>query len=231
MPVATVHSVDSTSTAHNTTAVVVHTDLEVVEAVGTAVTAVPHHNPLDRIVAAEIDSPPGMPHAVSVSAGVGAIAAIGVAIDSPGCTATPAPSGLSCWLAEGEQAHRVAVADRSRADRSRANRAAVPVWAVPVAANRLDRWATTCPRRLSESLDLARLKDMDTPAVISALGSVVKVPGKLARSTNPSKLTGCNFLHASGIRFRVFLHLVSELSCPCLCVIRTMDGHGHKQAE
>jgi hypothetical protein len=110
MPVAAVHSVDSTSTAHNTTAVVVHPDLEVVEAAGTAVTAVPHHNPLDRIVATEIDSPPRMPPAVSVSAGVGAIAAIGVAIHSPGRVASPACVNLVGRLAEGEQAHRVQVA-------------------------------------------------------------------------------------------------------------------------
>ena len=67
-PVAAVYYVDSMRTVHHSTAVVVHTDLEVVEAAGTAVPTVVHNNPLDRIGVAQVDSPPCMPPAVSVSA-------------------------------------------------------------------------------------------------------------------------------------------------------------------
>ena len=56
--VAAVYSVDSMRTVHHSTAVVVHTDLEVVEAAGTAVPTVVHNNPLDRIGVAQVDSPP-----------------------------------------------------------------------------------------------------------------------------------------------------------------------------
>ena len=67
-PVATIDCVDWACGANNAASVTVDKNLEVVQPVGTAVTSIVHHHPLDRVGAAKVDLPPGMPKPVSVCA-------------------------------------------------------------------------------------------------------------------------------------------------------------------